>query len=96
MQLFTISAGLGNYRKLLKENGMTCSMSRKGECHDNAVAESFFSTLKTELVDHEDYHTRSEAQQSLFEYIEIFYNRQRRHSYLGYISPVEFERANAL
>jgi len=71
-------------------------MSRKGECHDNAVAESFFSTLKTELVDDEDYRTRSEARQSIFEYIEVFYNRQRRHSYLGYISPVEYERANAL
>jgi len=75
---------------------MSCSMSRKGECHDNAVAESFFSTLKTELVDDEDYRTRSEARQSIFEYIEVFYNRQRRHSYLGYISPVEYERANAL
>ena len=84
------------YRQLLKENEMLCSMSRKGECHDNAVAESFFSTLKTELVDDEDYRTRSEAKQSIFEYIEVFYNRQRRHSYLGYISPVEYERANAL
>jgi len=86
----------GDYRKLLKENNMLCSMSRKGECHDNAVAESFFGTLKTELVDHEDYRTRSEAKQSLFEYIEIFYNRQRRHSYLGYVSPMEYERASAL
>lgn len=85
-----------DYRKILKDNHMLCSMSRKGECHDNAVAESFFSTLKTELVDDEDYHTRSEAKQSLFEYIEVFYNRQRRHSYLGYISPVEFEQTNAL
>lgn len=86
----------GDYRALLKENNMLCSMSRKGECHDNAVAESFFGTLKTELVDHEDYKTRVEAKQSLFEYIEVFYNRQRRHSYLGYLSPVEYERANAL
>jgi len=85
-----------DYRRLLKESGMVCSMSRKGECHDNAVAESFFSTLKTELVDDEDYRTRSEAKQSIFEYIEVFYNRQRRHSYLGYISPEEYERANAL
>lgn len=85
-----------DYRNLLKENNMLCSMSRKGECHDNAVAESFFSTLKTELVDDEDYRTRSEAKQSLFEYIEVFYNRRRRHSYLGYISPEEYERANAL
>ena len=86
----------GSYRKLLKENNMLCSMSRKGECHDNAVAESFFGTLKTELVDDEDYRTRQEARQSLFEYIEVFYNRQRRHSYLGYISPAEYERASAL
>ncbi len=85
-----------DYRKLLKENNMLCSMSRKGECHDNAVAESFFGTLKTELADHEDYRTRSEAKQSLFEYIEVFYNRQRRHSYLGYVSPVEYERVGAL
>ena len=70
-------------------------MSRKGECLDNAVAESFFSSLKTELIDHEDYRTREEARQSLFEYIEVFYNRRRRHSYLGYISPVEFERRHA-
>lgn len=84
----------GHYRSLLKSNGMLCSMSRKGECHDNAVAESFFGTLKTELVDDEDYRTRQEARQSLFEYIEVFYNRQRRHSYLGYISPEEYERVN--
>jgi putative transposase len=86
----------GDYRQLLKRNNLMCSMSRKGECHDNAVAESFFGTLKTELVEHEDYRTRTEAKQSLFEYIEVFYNRQRRHSYLGYLSPVEYERANAL
>ena len=83
------------YRRLLKEHNMQCSMSRKGECHDNAVAESFFSSLKTELVDDEDYFTRSEAKKSIFEYIEVFYNRQRRHSYLGYISPIEYEQANA-
>jgi putative transposase len=86
----------GEYRKLLKENNMLCSMSRKGECYDNAVAESFFGTLKTELVDDEDYRTRAQAKQSLFEYIEVFYNRQRRHSYLGYESPIEYERASAL
>lgn len=86
----------GHYRALLKENKLLCSMSRKGECHDNAVAESFFGTLKTELVDDEDYRTRQEAKQSLFEYIEVFYNRQRRHSYLGYVSPEEYERASAL
>jgi len=84
-----------DYQKLLKRHQLLCSMSRKGECLDNAVAESFFSSLKTELVDHEDYSTREKARQSLFEYIEIFYNRRRRHSYLGYISPVEFERQSA-
>jgi len=66
-------------------------MSRKGECLDNAVAESFFGTLKTEPVCHEDYRTKEEARKSLFEYIELFYNRRRRHSFLGYISPAEFE-----
>ena len=85
----------GEYQKLLKRHQLLCRMSRKGEGLDNAVAESFFSSLKTELVDHEDYHTKQEAKQSLFEYIEVFYNRRRRHSYLGYISPVEYERQNA-
>jgi len=66
-------------------------MSRKGECLDNAVAESFFGTLKTELVDDEDYKTKGEARASLFHYIETFYNRRRRYSYLDYLSPVEFE-----
>lgn len=81
----------GDYQRLLKENKLLCSMSRKGECLDNAVAESFFGTLKSELVDHEDYHSKDEAKRSLFEYIEVFYNRRRRHSYLGYISPIECE-----
>lgn len=83
------------YRSLIKDHGGKCSMSRKGDCYDNAVAESFFSSLKTELVDHEDYRTREQARQSLFEYIELFYNRRRRHSYLGYVSPDEYERASA-
>ncbi len=81
----------GEYQHLLKANALVCSMSRKGECLDNAVAESFFGTLKTELVEHEDYRTKEEARKSLFEYIELFYNRRRRHSYLGYMSPVEYE-----
>ncbi len=85
----------GSYQQQLRENGLICSMSRKGECLDNAVAESFFGTLKTEHVDDEDYRTRQDAKQSLFEYIEVFYNRNRRHSYLGYISPVEFEKRHA-
>lgn len=70
-------------------------MSRKGECLDNAVAESFFGTLKNELVYHHDYHTRAEARQSIFEYIEIFYNLNRRHSFLNYNTPVEYEQEHA-
>ncbi len=66
-------------------------MSRTGNCYDNAVMESFFGTLKTELVYHEKYPTREAAQRSLFEYIEVFYNRQRRHSTLGYQSPAQYE-----
>ncbi len=80
-----------DYQQLLNDNNLVCSMSRKGECLDNAVAESFFGTLKTELVDDEDYRTRQEAKQSIFEYIEVFYNRKRRHSSLDYLSPVDFE-----
>ena len=83
------------YRNLIVENNGLCSMSRKGDCYDNAVAESFFSSLKTELVDHEDYRTKEQARQSVFKYIELFYNRRRRHSYLGYVSPNEYERASA-
>ena len=66
-------------------------MSRTGNCYDNAVMESFFGTLKTELVHHETYHSRAAARQALFEYIEVFYNRKRRHSALGYRSPMEYE-----
>ena len=84
-----------DYRKQLKDNELWCSMSRRGECLDNAVAESFFGTLKTELVHDEDYRTRSQARQSLFEYIEVFYNRQRRHASAGYLPPAEFERRHA-
>lgn len=81
----------GDYQRQLATNELLCSMSRKGECLDNAVAESFFGTLKNELVYHEDYKTRVEARQSLFEYIEVFYNRQRRHAFLNYMTPVEYE-----
>ena len=66
-------------------------MSRKGDCWDNAPMESFFGTLKTELIYHEDYKTRNEARQSVFEYVEAFYNRVRLQQRLGYMSPVEFE-----
>jgi transposase InsO family protein len=80
-----------DFQGLLELNGIVCSMSRKGNCYDNAVKESFFHTLKTELCDHEHYKTRAQARASVFEYIEVFYNRQRLHSTLGYCSPIEFE-----
>jgi putative transposase len=80
-----------DYQLLLKENGITGSMSRSGNCYDNAVSESFFGTLKTELVHNEHYATHEQARRSIFEYIEVFYNRQRRHSSLGYLSPEAFE-----
>lgn len=79
------------HKDLLQEYGIVQSMSRKGNCWDNAVAESFFHTLKTELINHERYETRAEANQSIFEYIEIFYNRQRMHSTNNNLSPVEYE-----
>jgi transposase InsO family protein len=79
------------YRDMLREHGIEPSMSRKGNCWDNAVTESFFSTTKRELTHHESYATREEAKGSLFEYIEVFYNRQRLHSTLGYRSPVDYE-----
>jgi transposase InsO family protein len=79
------------HKDLLKTYGIIQSMSRRGNCLDNAVAESFFHTLKTELVHHEIYHTRKQAKQSIFEYIEVFYNRERIHSANKNLSPVEFE-----
>lgn len=85
----------GDYRDLLDEHGLICSMSRKGDCWDNAVSESFFKTLKVERVNDRDYWTREEAEADITDYIERFYNRKRRHSYLGYISPVEYELQNA-
>lgn len=84
-----------DYQRQLKNNQLHCSMSRKGECLDNAVAESFFGSLKNELVYHEDYKTRAAAKQSIFEYIEIFYNRKRRHASLKYMTPVEYEEMYA-
>jgi transposase InsO family protein len=80
------------YQDLLREYGITPSMSRSANCYDNAYMESFFGTLKTELVHGEYYHTRLEARLSIFEYVEVFYNRQRRHSALGYRSPEQYER----
>lgn len=85
----------GGYQRQLTENNLRCSMSRKGECLDNAVAESFFGTLKNELVYHEDYKTRLEARKSIFEYIEVFYNRKRRHAFLNYMTPVDYEKKYA-
>jgi putative transposase len=80
------------YRELLREENITCSMSRKGNCWDNALMESFFATLKKERVYQEDYVTRSEARSSVFDYIERFYNRVRRHSALGNVSPEQYEQ----
>ena len=82
------------FQRLAEENKIKLSMSGKGHCYDNAVVESFFHTLKTEHVFFERYRTREEAMVSLFEYIETFYNRKRRHSTLGYLSPEEFEQKN--
>lgn len=80
-----------DYQRALEQRGIECSMSRKGNCWDNAVAESFFATLKTELVHGEDFVSRARARSAIFEYLECFYNRERRHSHLGYVSPIEFE-----
>lgn len=84
-----------DYQALLKESGITCSMSRKGNCWDNAPVESFFSTLKRERIHRRQYETRAEARADIFQYIELWYNRRRRHSSLGYLSPEEFERRAA-
>ena len=80
------------YRTALRDHGITCSMSRKGDCWDNAVVESFFGTLKTELIHRRSWPSRRQVRLAVAEYIELFYNRQRRHSFLGYRSPAEFER----
>jgi len=80
------------YRSILAAHGAEASMSRRGNCYDNAVAESFFGTLKRELTHHESYADHPEVRRSLFDFIEIFYNRRRRHSTLGYRSPAEFEK----
>ena len=83
-----------HYQRRLEQERITCSMSRRGNCWDNAPMESFFASLKKELVHDEDYATREEATASIFEYIEVFYNRVRRHSSLGYVAPAEFERTH--
>jgi len=79
------------YQAALAEHGIEVSMSRRGNCYDNAVAESFFSTLKNELVHHCNFKTRDEARLAIFEFIEVFYNRERRHASLDFVSPVEYE-----
>ncbi len=84
------------YQQVLTAHGIECSMSRKANCWDNAVVESFFATLKKELIHDRRYLTREEARQDIFEYIEVFYNRMRRHSTLGYYSPAEFEQMAAV
>lgn len=80
-----------DYRAALARRGIVASMSRTGDCYDNAIAESFFATLKAEHVDHEDFPSREVARASIADYIERFYNTARRHSSLGYVSPIEFE-----
>lgn len=79
------------YQELLANNELVSSMSRLSNCYDNAVMESFFHSLKTELIHHEDYRTRNDARASLFDYVELFYNRRRKHSAIDYQTPVDFE-----
>lgn len=83
-----------DYQRALRSHGMICSMSRKGDCWDNAPMESWFHTLKTELTIHENYWTRDQAKAEVFEYIEVFYNRNRLHSALGYMTPAQYETTN--
>jgi transposase InsO family protein len=82
-----------HYQRLLAKHGITCSMSRRADCWDNAPMESFFASLKKELIHDADFATRAEARAAIFEYIEVFYNGQRRHSSLGYVSPMEYEQS---
>jgi transposase InsO family protein len=86
----------GDYQRLLKQYGITCSMSRKGNCYDNAPVESFFASLKRELIHRTRFATREEARTAVFAWIEAWYNRKRRHSALGYMSPEAFERQQSL
>ena len=84
------------FQRLMADHGVTCSMSRAGNCWDNAAMESFFSSLKTERTARKTYRTRDEARADVFDYIECFYNPRRRHSTLGYLSPIAFEEQEAL
>lgn len=83
----------GTYQAILKNHGILCSMSRKGNCWDNAAMESFFRSLKVESIYHQSFKTRGEAKLTIFDYIEVFYNRQRIHSTLNYLSPVDYEKS---
>ena len=83
-----------HYQLLLAGHGITCSMSRRADCWENAPMESFFASLKKELIHDADFATRAEARAAIFEYIEVFYNNQRRHSSLGYVSPAEYEQSS--
>ena len=89
----SVGRASGAFQELLREENITCSMSRKGNYWDNAMMESFFATLKKERIHREDYATRSEARASVFDYSERFYNRLRRHSALGYLSPEQDEQS---
>ena len=81
-----------SFQRLMADHGITCSMSRSGNCWDNAAMESFFSSLKTERIRGRVYRTRDQARADVFDYIERFYNPRRRHSTLGYLSPMDYER----
>jgi putative transposase len=83
------------FQRLLSEHGVTCSMSRSGDCWDNAAMESFLSTLKIERINRTNYQTREQAKADVFDYIERFYNPRRRHSTLGYLSPVDYEKSTS-
>ncbi len=85
-----------DFQRLLSAHGVTCSMSRNGNCWDNSAVESFFSTLKTERTSRKSYATRDQARADVFDYIETFYNLRRRHFTLDYVSPAEFERMSGL
>jgi len=80
------------FTSMLQKHGVTISMSARGNCYDNAVVESFFHTLKTECTNHSTYQTRDQAKQEIFDYVELFYNGQRKHSYLDYMTPLQFEK----
>ena len=83
-----------SFQDLLADNGLVCSMSRRGNCWDNACMESFFGSLKTEWIRNKKYSTSEDAKKDVFNYIEIFYNRRRRHASLGYLSPAAYEELN--